>query len=84
MAEAKRTVVVEVQLNQRDLEKLVRSAVEDLRTEYEDMLGEALDQHDAVARATLADLLGFEQTQCTPTWDKVFSAVEGLMEVRRG
>lgn len=80
MAERHKTVVVEVQIDQRDLEKMVRSAVEDLRDEYE----EALDYQDAVARTTLADLLGFDQVQATPTWDKVFSAVEDLMAVRRG
>ena len=80
MAEKQKAVVVEVKIDQRALERMVRSAVEDLHDECED----ALDQQDAVARATLADLLGFDQDKTTPTWDKVFSAVEDLMAVRRG
>lgn len=84
MAERQKAVVVEVKIDQRDLERMVRSAVEDLRDEYEGALDEALDYQDAVARTTLADLLGFDQEKTTPTWDKVFSAVEGLMAVRRG
>lgn len=75
---------VQVHIDKRELEKLVRSAVEDLRTEYDDMLDEAVEEHDAIPRATLADLLGFDQTQSTPTWDAIFGAVDGLMVVRRG
>lgn len=88
MDEKQKAVLVEVKIDQqaleRDLERMVRSAVEDLRDEYEGALDEALDYQDAVARTTLADLLGFDQDKTTPTWDKVFSAVEDLMAVRRG
>lgn len=91
MDEKQKAVLVEVKIDQRalerDLERMVRSAVEDLRDEYEGALDEAdkaLDYQDAVARTTLADLLGFDQEKTTPTWDKVFSAVEDLMAVRRG
>lgn len=91
MDEKQKAVLVEVKIDQRalerDLEKMVRSAVEDLRDEYEgalDEADEALDYHDVVTRTTLADLLGFDQEKTTPTWDKVFSAVEDLMAVRRG
>lgn len=84
MDEKQKAVLVEVKIDQRDLEKMVRSAVEDLRDEYEGALDEALDYQDAVTRTTLADLLGFDQEKTTPTWDKVFSAVEDLMAVRRG
>lgn len=80
MNERRKAVLVEVKIDQRALERMVRGAVEDLRDECED----ALDQQNAVARATLADLLGFDQDKTTPTWDKAFSAVEDLMAVRRG
>ena len=82
MSERRKTVVVEVKIDQRDLERMVQSAVEDLRDEYEEALDEAVEEHDAIPRATLADLLGLDQT--TPTWDAIFSAVEDLMAVRRG
>lgn len=75
---------IQVHIDRRELEKLVRSAVEDLHTKYEDMLDEAVEEHDAIPRATLADLLGFDQSQSTPTWDAIFGAVDGLMVVRRG
>lgn len=84
MTERHKTVVVEVKIDQRDLERMVRSAVEDQHAKYDDMLDEAVEEHDAIPRATLADLLGFDQDKSTPTWDAIFGAVEDLMAVRRG
>lgn len=72
--------VFEVRLDQRDLdaiEKLARGITEEMREEVE-------RSADAIPRATLGDLLGFDVVDRTPTWDAIFQAVDDLMEVRRG
>lgn len=72
--------VFEVRLDQRDLdaiEKLARGITEEMREEVERTT-------DAIPRATLGDLLGFDVVDSTTTWDAIFQAVDDLMEVRRG
>lgn len=51
----------------------------------EDRIDRSLqDQQDDIPRATLADLLSMDQTEMTPTWQAIFTAVEDLVTVRRG
>jgi len=72
--------VFEVRLDQRDLdaiEKLARGIADELHDEVERTT-------DAIPRAPLGDLLGFDVVDRTPTWDAIFQAVDDLMEVRRG
>ena len=73
-------VPVEVRINQRELEEAASRVAADLRDEFEALLNE----QDDIPRATLADLLSMDQTEMTPTWQAIFTAVEDLGTVRRG
>lgn len=70
-------IEVRVDVDEQMVRALWREREEEIRKEvYEEI--------DGIPRATLADLLGFDQAQSTPTWDALFQAVDDLMEVRRG
>lgn len=66
-------------------EQMVREVARSVWREHEEEIRkEVYEEIDGIPRATLADLLGFDQAQSTPTWDALSQAVEELMEVRRG
>lgn len=73
-------VPVEVRIDRRELEGAAMLAAAVLRGEFEALLNE----QDDIPRATLADLLSMDQTEMTPTWQAIFTAVEDLVTVRRG
>lgn len=73
-------VPVEVRIDRRELGGGASRVAADLRDEFE----ASLDQQDDIPRATLADLLSMDQTEMTPTWQAIFTAVEDLVTVRRG
>lgn len=73
--------VIEVRVN----EQMVREVTRSVWREQEDGIrAEVQAELDGIPRTTLADLLGFDLADKTPTWDTLFEAVDGLMEVRRG
>ena len=73
-------VPVEVRIDKSELEQAASRVAAGLRDEFEALLNE----QDDIPRATLADLLSMDQTEMTPTWQAIFTAVEDLVTVRRG
>lgn len=66
-------------------EQMAREAARSVWREHEEEIrAEVYEEINGIPRTTLADLLGFDQSERTPTWDVLFEAVDELMEVRRG
>lgn len=70
------TISVEIRYDD-ETRRLIQQQIEEHMSEIEAAATE-------IPRTTLADLLGFDLAESTPTWDALFQAVDELMEVRRG
>ncbi len=74
-------IEVHVDVNEQMVREVARSV---WREQEEEIRAVVYEEVNGIPRATLADLLGFELSDTTPTWDAIFQAVDELMEVRRG